>query len=108
MEIAMISVTDVRKHYRFAPEAVEVVTIHDAAGLSCRLVCFEPRQTLAGEAAGDLAEVVYVLEGTGVFESAGQPVHVSAGGLLSRDRGEGLSINNPGPGRLVVMMVSAS
>ena len=97
--------TDVRKHYRFSPDQVEVVAIHEAAGLACRLACFDPRLTLNADAIGDAIAMFYVLEGTGLFDSTDPPQHVSAGGIVCKDPDNRLSIHNPGPSRLVVMMV---
>lgn len=91
--------TDVRKHYRFAGDTVCVVPI----GGSARLACFEPRQSLADPPG---AATFYVLEGTGVFTLAGQPQYVSAGGLVCDEPAAG--IGNPGPGRLVVLIIGAS
>ena len=101
-------ITDVRKHYRFSADRTEVVAIHDGPGLTCRLACFEPRQALPPETIDPVAATCYVVEGTGIFTIDQRAEYVSAGGLVCLDGAASCRIDNPGPGRLVVMIVACT
>lgn len=96
--------TDIRKHYSFSPDEVVLVTVTESAGQVCRLACFEPRQTLSADAVGVAA--LYVLEGTGIVTMGEKQEYVSAGSLVAADPFLPVAATNPGPGRLVMLLIS--
>ncbi len=91
--------TDIRRHYRFSPDAAVVVDLCD----ECRLACLEPRQSLPDNLAGPA--ICYIVEGTALIAGGGGQDHASAGGLLRVEAGETVSVSNAGPTRLVAMIV---
>ena len=78
-----------------------------ADALFAGLNCFEPGQEHALHTHAGQDKLYYVLEGEGDVTVGGETTRVVAGDLVLAKAGEPHAIANPGPGRLVVMVVMA-
>ncbi len=91
----------------FAAEKMKKVGLVDTASLFCDVYCFEPGQEQAGHkhAVGD--KLYYVLSGAGRIRVGGEERPVAPGDLVCAPAGEDHGVHNPGPERLVLLVMMA-
>lgn len=91
----------------FSAEKMRKVGLVETDRLFCDAYCFEPGQEQAGHrhAVGD--KLYYVLSGTGRIRVGGEEREVAAGDLACAPAGEEHGVLNPGPERLVVLVMMA-
>jgi quercetin dioxygenase-like cupin family protein len=91
----------------FAAEKMRKVGLVDTPNLFCDAYCFEPGQEQAGHrhAVGD--KLYYVVSGTGQIRVAGEERAVRPGDLVCAPAGDDHAVRNPGPERLVLLVVMA-
>jgi len=91
----------------FAPEKMKKVGLVDTPNLFCDAYCFEPGQEQTGHrhAVGD--KLYYVVEGRGRIRVGGEERDVGSGELVCAPAGDEHAVRNPGPGRLVLLVVMA-
>ncbi|TMA49460.1 MAG: cupin domain-containing protein [Deltaproteobacteria bacterium] len=91
----------------FAPEKMKKVGLVDTPNLFCDAYCFEPGQEQTGHrhAVGD--KLYYVVEGRGRIRVGGEEREVRPGELVCAPAGDEHAVRNPGPGRLVLLVVMA-
>ena len=91
----------------FSPEKMRKVGLVDTASLFCDAYCFEPGQAQAGHrhAVGD--KLYYVLAGRGRIRVGTETRDVVPGDLVCAPAGEEHGVENPGPERLLLLVVMA-
>lgn len=91
----------------FAADKMKKTNLVETASLFCDVYAFEPGQTQAPHrhAVGD--KLYYVLEGAGRIRVGGDERAVTAGDLVCAPAGSEHGVENPGPGRLAVLVVMA-
>lgn len=91
----------------FSPEKMRKVGLVDTPSLFCDAYCLEPGQGQAGHrhAVGD--KLYFVLEGNGRIRIDGEEHVVAPGDLACAPAGSDHGVENPGPGRLVLLVVMA-
>jgi len=91
----------------YSPEKMKKIGLVDTPNLFCDAYCFEPGQEQAGHrhAVGD--KLYYVLDGTGRIRVGAEERDVRAGDLVCAPAGEEHAVRNPGPGRLMLLVVMA-
>jgi quercetin dioxygenase-like cupin family protein len=91
----------------FAAEKMRKVGLVDTPNLFCDAYCFEPGQEQAGHrhAVGD--KLYYVVSGTGRIHVGTDERDVRAGDLVCAPAGDDHAVRNPGPDRLVLLVVMA-
>lgn len=89
----------------FAPEKMGKVSLAKGEHLYAGLNCFEPGQQHKAHVHGDQDKLYVVLEGTGEAMVGDVRAQVGAGDVVMAPAGVPHSMANPGPGRLVVMVV---
>ena len=91
----------------FSAEKMKKVSLVDTPNLFCDAYCFEPGQEQAGHrhAVGD--KLYYVVSGTGRVRVGADERDVRAGDLVCAPAGDDHAVRNPGPGRLVLLVVMA-
>jgi len=97
----------VRDHVAFAAEKMKKVSLVDTPSLFCDAYCFEPGQEQAGHrhAVGD--KLYYVVSGTGRVRVGSEEREVGPGDLACAPAGEEHGVRNPGPERLVLLVMMA-
>jgi quercetin dioxygenase-like cupin family protein len=100
-------VPDVRSHAVFRPEKMGKADLAAAAALFAGLNCFEPGQKHALHTHAGQDKLYYVLEGIGDVTVGGETSRIHPGDLVLAKSEEPHALANPGPGRLVVMVVMA-
>ena len=91
----------------FSPEKMGKTTIVNGGELFAGLNCFEPGQKHGTHAHDGQDKLYIVLEGTGIATVGDQAESLSAGDASFAPSGVMHSIQNPGPGRLVMMAILA-
>ncbi|MBI4241453.1 MAG: cupin domain-containing protein [Candidatus Rokubacteria bacterium] len=71
------------------------------------LYCVGPGQSQKAHTHADLDKIYYVLEGAGRFSSGGATETLGAGEALVAPAGVEHGLDNPGPDRLLVLVVVA-
>ena len=91
----------------FAPEKMKKVGLVDTPSLFCDAYCFEPGQEQAGHrhAVGD--KLYYVLSGAGRIRVDDDERDVRPGDLVCAPAGSDHGVRNPGPERLVLLVMMA-
>jgi len=91
----------------FTAEKMRKVGLVDTPNLFCDAYCFEPGQEQAGHrhAVGD--KLYYVVSGTAQIRVAGEERTVRPGDLVCAPAGDDHAVRNPGPERLVLLVVMA-
>jgi quercetin dioxygenase-like cupin family protein len=91
----------------FSPEKMKKNGLVDTPSLFCDAYCFEPGQEQAGHrhAVGD--KLYYVLSGTGRIRVGADERDLGPGDLVCAPAGEEHGVHNPGPDRLVLLVVMA-
>ena len=91
----------------FAAEKMKKVGLVDTPSLFCDAYCFEPGQSQAGHrhAVGD--KLYYVLSGAGRIRVGAEEHAVGPGDLVCAPAGEEHGVQNPGPERLVLLVMMA-
>jgi quercetin dioxygenase-like cupin family protein len=91
----------------FSPERMKKVSLVDTANLFCDAYCFEPGQEQAGHrhAVGD--KLYYVVSGIARIRVGGEERDAGPGDLVCAPAGEEHAVRNPGPERLVLLVVMA-
>lgn len=82
-------------------------TLFASTRLLVGLNAFEPGQAHALHAHTGMDKMYQVLEGAGLFLLEGHELPMSAGDLMVAPEGVPHGIRNPGPGRLLVLVVLA-
>lgn len=97
----------VRERLAFSTEKMRKVGLVDTASLFCDAYCFEPGQEQKGHrhAVGD--KLYYVLEGTARIRVGDDERTVAPGALVCAPAGEEHGVVNPGPDRLVLLVMMA-
>jgi len=91
----------------FSPEKMKKVGLVDTPSLFCDAYCFEPGQEQAGHrhAVGD--KLYYVVSGTARIRVGAEEREVRPGDLVCAPAGDDHAVKNPGPDRLVLLVVMA-
>lgn len=91
----------------FSAEKMKKVGLVDTPSLFCDAYCFEPGQEQAGHrhAVGD--KLYYVLSGRGRITVGDEERDVVAGDLVCAPAGDAHGVRNPGPDRLVLLVMMA-
>jgi len=91
----------------FSPEKMKKVGLVDTPSLFCDAYCFEPGQEQAGHrhAVGD--KLYYVLSGQGRIRVDTDERDVRPGDLVCAPAGSDHAVRNPGPDRLVLLVMMA-
>lgn len=91
----------------FSAEKMKKVGLVDTDSLFCDAYCLEPGQEQAGHrhAVGD--KLYFVLEGAGIVRVDADERTVRAGDLVCAPAGSEHGVRNPGPERLVLLVVMA-
>ncbi len=91
----------------FSPDKMKKVGLVDTPSLFCDVYCLEPGQEQAGHrhAVGD--KLYYVLSGAGRIRVGTEVRDVGAGDLVCAPAGEEHGVRNPGPERLVLLVMMA-
>ena len=89
----------------FAAEKMGKTTLVRGESLFAGLNCFEPGQEHALHAHAGQEKLYVVLEGSGEVRVGDETESLAAGDAAFAPSGVVHSIRNPGPGRLVVMVV---
>ena len=91
----------------FSPEKMKKVGLVDTPNLFCDAYCFEPGQEQAGHkhAVGD--KLYYVLSGRGRIRVDTDDRPVRPGDLVCAPAGSDHAVKNPGPDRLVLLVMMA-
>ena len=92
---------------QYTPEKMGKVTLATGEYLYAGLNCFEPGQEHKAHTHGDQDKLYAVLEGTGEATVGEEQATVRTGDVILARAGITHSMRNPGPGRLVVMVVFA-
>jgi quercetin dioxygenase-like cupin family protein len=97
----------VQDRIAFGAEKMKKVGLVDTPGLFCDVYCFEPGQEQAGHrhAVGD--KLYYVVSGSGRVRVGDEEREVQPGDLACAPAGDEHGVRNPGPGRLVVLVMMA-
>jgi len=97
----------VTERLAFAADKMKKVGLVDTASLFCDAYCFEPGQEQAGHrhALGD--KLYYVLSGAGRIRVGSEERPVGPGDLVCAPAGEEHGVRNPGPERLVLLVMMA-
>jgi len=91
----------------FSADKMRKVGVVDTPSLFCDAYCLEPGQEQAGHrhAVGD--KLYYVLSGTGRIRVGSEERAVRPGDLACAPAGDEHAVRNPGPERLVLLVVMA-
>lgn len=91
----------------FSPEKMQKIGLVDTPSLFCDAYCFEPGQSQAGHrhAVGD--KLYYVIQGTGRVSVGTEERTVTPGDLVCAPAGDDHAVTNPGPDRLVLLVMMA-
>jgi len=91
----------------FAPEKMKKVNLVDTPSLFCDVYGFEPGQEQAGHrhAVGD--KLYYVISGRGQIRVGAEERSVAPGDLVCAPAGDDHAVKNPGPDRLVLLVMMA-
>jgi quercetin dioxygenase-like cupin family protein len=92
---------------KFAPEKMTKATLAHGESLFAGLNSFEPGQEHALHSHEGQEKLYLVLEGSAMVRIGEQTEHLTAGDAASAPSGVIHSIRNPGPERLVVVVVLA-
>jgi quercetin dioxygenase-like cupin family protein len=99
--------TDIRTAARFRPDKMGKADLVRGELLSAGLNCFEPGQEHAAHVHAGQDKLYYVLEGEGEL-TIGQTVsHFRAGDIALAPADVEHALRNPGPERLIVLVVFA-
>ena len=82
-------------------------TLFQSPRLLVGLNAFEPGQSHSLHAHAGMDKVYQVIEGSGLFLLEGREVPMQAGDLLVAPDGVPHGVSNPGPGRLLVLVILA-
>jgi quercetin dioxygenase-like cupin family protein len=91
----------------FAAEKMQKIGLVDTPNLFCDVYCFEPGQAQRPHAHAVGDKLYYVLEGRGRARVGGAEHDVGPGDLVCAPAGEEHGLHNPGPARLVALVVMA-
>ena len=99
--------THVPSRLTFSTEKMQKVGLVDTPSLFCDAYCLEPGQEQAGHrhAVGD--KLYYVLSGSGRVRVGPEERAVGPGDLVCAPAGEEHGVRNPGPERLVLLVMMA-
>lgn len=100
-------VSDIASRAAFRPDKMGKSELLSAESLFAGLNCFEPGQEHTLHTHPGQDKLYYVLEGEGDVRLGGETTRVRPGDLALAKAGEPHGLANPGPGRLVVMVVMA-
>jgi quercetin dioxygenase-like cupin family protein len=91
----------------FGADKMKKVGLVDTPSLFCDAYCFEPGQEQAGHrhAVGD--KLYYVIAGAGRIRVGAEEREVGRGDLVCAPAGEDHGVTNPGPQRLVLLVMMA-
>src|SRR5262249_46029903 len=97
--------TRVADRLTFSPEKMKKAALVDTPSLFCDAYCFEPGQEQVGHrhAVGD--KLYYVVSGAGRIRVGSEERDVGSGDLVCAPAGEEHGVHNPGPGRLVLLVM---
>lgn len=92
---------------RFAPEKMQKVGLVDTPNLFCDAYCLEPGQAQNAHrhVVGD--KLYYVVEGRGRVKVDAETHDVGPGDLVAAAAGAEHGVTNPGPERLVLLVMMA-
>lgn len=96
---------DVRPKALFQPAKMGKSTLFSGAAMTVGLNAFEPGQEHAPHAHAGTDKLYQVLEGRGDFTVGDQSRSVSSGALVFAPSNVPHGVKNPGPGRLLVLVV---
>ena len=105
--LTLMVVSNVVSHAEFRAEKMGKADLVRAENLFAGLNCFEPGQTHQLHTHPGQDKLYYVLEGEGVLTLGEEVTQVGPGDLALAEDGLPHALENPGPGRLVVMTVMA-
>ena len=100
-------IPDAASRAAFRDEKMGKADLCSAAALFAGLNCFEPGQEHALHTHAGQDKLYYVLDGEGDVTVGDETTRVRAGDLVLAKAEQPHAMANPGPGRLVVMVVMA-
>jgi len=103
----MDTFTHVADRLSFSSEKMKKVGLVDTANLFCDAYCFEAGQEQVGHrhAVGD--KLYFVVSGAGRIRVGDVERDVGPGDLVCAPAGDDHGVRNPGPGRLVLLVMMA-
>lgn len=96
---------DVRPLAVWQPAKMGKATLFQGAAMMVGLNAFEPGQEHAPHAHAGVDKLYQVVEGRGEFSVGDESKSVAAGGLVFAPSNVPHGVRNPGPGRLLVLVV---
>lgn len=95
------------RHAEWRPERMGKATLYESPQILVGLNAFEAGQSHALHAHAGMDKVYHVLEGEGTLLLQGREVPLRAGDLTVAPSGVPHGVRNPGPGRLLVLVILA-
>ena len=103
----MVPFLDTATRPSFSPEKLSKVSLFETGDLFCDLYCLEAGQAQKIHAHADGTKFYYVITGRGEFTVAGETRTLGRGEIAWAPPGEDHGASNPGPDRLVCLVVMA-
>jgi len=91
----------------YSADKMSKVALVDTPSLFCDAYCFEPGQEQAGHRHSVGDKLYYVISGTARIRVGSEHREASSGDLVCAPAGEEHGVTNPGPGRLVLLVMMA-
>jgi len=91
----------------FAPDKMKKNGLFETDRLFCDLYCFEPGQAQNPHTHEGSDKVYFVLEGRGRFQIGQEEKELGEKELALAPSGQRHGVSNPGPGRLVLLVLMA-
>ena len=91
----------------FAADKLKKAKLFETKDLFCDIYCLEPGQAQRPHAHADATKFYHVIEGTGDFQVGERRARLGPGGLAYSLPSEIHGVENPGPDRLVLLVVMA-
>jgi len=92
---------------RFSPEKMTKSNLFETERLFCDLYCFEPGQAQSPHTHEGSDKVYFVLEGRGRFQIGQEESELGEKQIALAPSGQRHGVSNPGPGRLVLLVLVA-
>ena len=92
---------------QFAPDKMKKNGVFETDRLFCDIYCFEAGQAQNPHTHEGSDKIYLVLQGRGRFQIGAEEREVGANEIALAPSGERHGVSNPGPGRLVVLVLMA-
>lgn len=100
-----MQVRHVAAEQRFSADKMVKVNLFDSPNMFADVYCLEPGQSQKPHSHAGADKLYYVLEGRGVFQVGAEKAEWGPGTLVPAPSGEEHGVENPGPGRLTLLVV---